>query len=68
MSYGILDALIEVAPKKIVYISCNPGTLQRDMKYLDRHGFKATEVTPVDLFPQTKHIEAVTVLENTNTL
>ncbi|MDO5359750.1 MAG: 23S rRNA (uracil(1939)-C(5))-methyltransferase RlmD [Jeotgalicoccus sp.] len=63
-----LDALIEVAPKKIVYISCNPGTLQRDMKYLDRHGFKATEVTPVDLFPQTKHIEAVTVLENTNTL
>lgn len=60
-----LDALIEVAPKKIVYISCNPGTLQRDMKYLDRHGFKATEVTPVDLFPQTKHIEAVTVLKRT---
>lgn len=58
-----LDALVEVSPKKIVYISCNPSTLQRDMKYLERHGFKATEVTPVDLFPQTKHIEAVTVLE-----
>ena len=65
---AFLDALIEVAPKKIVYISCNPGTLQRDMKYLDRHGFKAAEVTPVDLFPQTKHIEAVTVLENKNIL
>lgn len=63
-----LDALVEVSPKKIVYISCNPSTLQRDMKYLERHGFKAKEVTPVDLFPQTKHIEAVTVLENTNTL
>lgn len=62
-----LDSLIEVSPKKIVYISCNPSTLQRDMKYLERHGFKASEVTPVDLFPQTKHIEAVTVLENTNT-
>lgn len=63
-----LDSLIEVSPKKIVYISCNPSTLQRDMKYLERHGFKASEVTPVDLFPQTKHIEAVTVLENTNIL
>lgn len=63
-----LDSLVEVSPKKIVYISCNPSTLQRDMKYLERHGFKASEVTPVDLFPQTKHIEAVTVLENTNTL
>ncbi len=58
-----LDSLIEVSPKKIVYISCNPSTLQRDMKYLERHDFKASEVTPVDLFPQTKHIEAVTVLE-----
>lgn len=58
-----LDALVEVNPKKIVYISCNPSTLQRDMKYLERHGFRATEVTPVDLFPQTKHIEAVTLLQ-----
>ena len=61
-----LDSLVEVSPKKIVYISCNPSTLQRDMKYLEKFGFKASEVTPVDLFPQTKHIEAVTVLENTN--
>lgn len=60
-----LDALIKVNPEKIVYISCNPSTLQRDMKYLSENGFKATEVTPVDLFPQTKHIEAVTVLKRT---
>ena len=58
-----LDSLIEVEPKKIVYISCNPGTLQRDMKYLSEHGYKAKAVVPVDLFPQTKHIEAVTMLE-----
>ena len=58
-----LDSLIEVEPKKIVYISCNPGTLQRDMKYLSEHGYKAKSVVPVDLFPQTKHIEAVTMLE-----
>lgn len=60
---AFLDSLLEVEPKKIVYISCNPGTLQRDMKYLVEHGYKAKSVVPVDLFPQTKHVEAVTVLE-----
>ena len=57
-----LDSLIEVAPAKIVYVSCNPSTLARDMKYLMDNDYTANEVTPLDMFPQTKHVEAVTLL------
>jgi len=58
-----LDSLVEVAPEKIVYISCNPSTLQRDLKILsEQGGYSVSPVTPVDLFPQTNHIEAVTML------
>lgn len=57
-----LDSLIEVAPAKIVYVSCNPSTLARDMKYLMDNGYTANEVTPLDMFPQTKHCEIVALL------
>ncbi|HIV81925.1 MAG TPA: 23S rRNA (uracil(1939)-C(5))-methyltransferase RlmD [Candidatus Salinicoccus merdavium] len=58
-----LNSLIEVSPEKIVYISCNPGTLQRDLKILhEQGGYSVSPVTPVDLFPQTNHVEAVTML------
>ncbi|MHC0552019.1 23S rRNA (uracil(1939)-C(5))-methyltransferase RlmD [Salinicoccus sp. CNSTN-B1] len=58
-----LEALAEVAPEKIVYVSCNPSTLQRDLNYLTEHGYRAGRVTPVDMFPQTNHVEAVVRLE-----
>lgn len=58
-----LEALAEVAPEKIVYVSCNPSTLQRDLNYLTEQGYKAGPVTPVDMFPQTNHVEAVVRLE-----
>ncbi|MCI5209767.1 MAG: class I SAM-dependent RNA methyltransferase, partial [Candidatus Electrothrix sp. ATG2] len=50
-------------PEKIVYVSCNPATLARDLNLLSPHGYRITRVVPVDMFPQTSHIEALVLLE-----
>jgi 23S rRNA (uracil1939-C5)-methyltransferase len=54
-----LQALATLAPARIVYVSCNPSTLARDIGELVRHGYRVDWVQPVDMFPQTPHIEAV---------
>ncbi len=54
-----LDAILTMAPPKVVYISCNPATLARDMKYLCENGYQPETVVPVDMFPNTSHIECV---------
>jgi 23S rRNA (uracil1939-C5)-methyltransferase len=54
-----LAALATLAPARIVYVSCNPSTLARDVGDLTRHGYRLEWVQPVDMFPQTPHIEAV---------
>ncbi len=57
-----LKSAVKANPKKIVYISCNPKTLARDLKYLDKNGYKVKEIQPVDMFPMTKHIEAAVLI------
>jgi 23S rRNA (uracil1939-C5)-methyltransferase len=57
-----LAALLRAAPARLVYISCHPATLARDLKALTSGGYHVASVRPVDLFPQTPHIESVSVL------
>ena len=54
-----LSSLVTLAPKKIVYISCNPETQQRDLRFLTKRGYKVEKIQPVDMFPHTNHIETV---------
>ena len=56
-----IETLLKIEAKKIIYISCNPATLARDLKMLEEN-YYIKEVTPVDMFPFTNHIECVTVL------
>ena len=62
MGKDVIEALLAAAPERIVYLSCDPATMARDIKRL-AGGFVVTGVTAYDLFPQTAHVEAVTVLE-----
>ena len=59
----VLQALIDLQPASIVYVSCDPYTLARDLRILVDGGFELMEVQPVDMFPQTHHIETVTTLQ-----
>jgi 23S rRNA (uracil1939-C5)-methyltransferase len=58
----LLDSLIQTAPEKIVYVSCDPATLSRDVKVLTEGGYRFAEATPVDMFPHTGHVETVCLL------
>lgn len=57
-----IKTLLKLNPKRIVYISCNPSTQQRDAQMLASH-YHLVEITPVDMFPQTTHIETVALFE-----
>ena len=58
-----LDSLIKMSPKKVVYVSCNPETLARNLAYLTQNSpYKAQKIQPVDMFPHTAHIECVVLL------
>ena len=60
-----LDSLIKMSPKKVVYVSCNPETLARDLAYLTQNSpYKAQKIQPVDMFPHTAHIETVVLLSH----
>lgn len=57
-----LKSVVSLAPKKVVYISCNPETLARDLKYLTNNGYNTKIIQPVDMFPFTEHIENCVLL------
>jgi len=59
---AFLSSVVRLAPNKVVYVSCGPETLVRDLKYLTKHGYRMKECTPFDLFPFTKHVETVCLL------
>lgn len=59
---ALLDSIIAVAPQRVVYVSCNPATLARDLRHLVEGGYAVREVQPVDMFPQTSHVECVTLM------
>jgi 23S rRNA (uracil1939-C5)-methyltransferase len=60
---GIETDLAAFGAEKILYVSCNPTTLARDLAAMVKHGYKLRRVQPIDLFPQTFHVEAIAVLE-----
>ena len=57
-----LSAVVRMAPRRVVYVSCNPATAARDAAWLEKNGYHAEKVQPVDLFPRTKHCECVIAL------
>ena len=59
-----IAAVAKMAPRRVVYVSCDPETLARDVAIFARHGYKAKGFTPVDLFPQTRHVETVVLLSH----
>lgn len=62
----LLETIIKMAPKKIVYVSCKPSTLARDLKYITANGYSVDVVQPVDMFPHSTHVETVVKLQRQN--
>lgn len=59
---AFLSSVVMLAPEKIVYISCNPETLARDLRYLTKHGYRAEEAWGYDMFAWSEHVETVCFL------
>ena len=62
----VLAAIAEVQPERVVYVSCNPASLARDLAFMNEHGYKALVAQPVDMFPMTSHVETVCLLSKLN--
>ncbi len=62
----VLEALAKLKISKLVYVSCNPTTLARDLGFLSEHGYAVKKIRPFDLFPQTKHCEVVAMIKYSN--
>ncbi len=63
---ALIDTVAAMAPQRVVYVSCDPATLARDLKLFAKLGYKTEEATPVDMFPRTGHVETVAQLRRVN--
>jgi len=59
---SLLETILKMSPQRVVYVSCNPATLARDLRILEDGGYRTEAVQPVDMFPQTKHVETVVLM------
>lgn len=59
---AFLSSVVKLSPERVVYVSCGPETLARDLKYLTKHGYTVKRATPYDCFPYTEHVECVVAL------
>lgn len=63
---AFLMSLVKLKPERVIYISCNPETLARDLKYLTKHGYHVVKAVPVDMFAYTAHLETIVSLQRGN--
>ena len=57
-----IKKIIDILPKKIIYVSCNPATMARDIEILSNQKYSIQDIQPIDMFPHTPHIECITTL------
>ena len=62
LSTDVIDCITKMAPKRVVYVSCDPGTLGRDLKLFSQQGYETRRAVAVDMFPRTRHVETVALL------
>ncbi len=62
---NFLKSIVKTAPKRIVYVSCSVETLERDLVFLSKNGYRVKKIQPVDMFPHTSHVECVVLLKKT---
>ena len=63
-SEEFLTSLLRLSPRKVIYVSCNPETLVRDLQFLTKHGYRMEKGVGVDMFPMTVHVETVVLLSH----
>lgn len=66
VSAEVIEAMMQMAPRRIVYVSCDPATLARDIRLLQARGYTAAKATAVDMFPRCSHVETVVLLQKKN--
>ena len=64
----VLETFAQMEPERIVYVSCNPASLARDLALLAQQGYHTLEIQPVDMFPHTYHVECVVLLQRKHTI